>query len=181
MPIVDGLTSTKMIRSFEKTHTSNVLSPWASFNGRVPIFAVSASLVEKDRQKYIDAGFDGWVLKPVDFKRLNVLLAGIMEEGTRNASLYRPGQWEKGGWFSKRQDISPAITVPSDKPAVAEPPGGPAHGSALEDPFDDPISKEQSRLRNLDHDAATSDSKPEDPGSSGDIEASTLTNQPQTR
>ncbi len=176
MPIVDGLTSTKMIRSFEKTHASEVLSPSAAFNGRAPIFAVSASLVEKDRQKYIDAGFDAWILKPVDFKRLNVLLAGIMEEEERNASLYKPGQWERGGWFANRQaDIPPTNTAPSGKLAVAEPPGGPAHDSALEDSFDDPISKEQSRLRNLDDDAVRADSKPEDPGTSGDIEASTLT------
>lgn len=180
MPIVDGLTSTKMIRSFEKTHASDVLSPWAAFNGRVPVFAVSASLLEKDRQKYIDGGFDGWVLKPVDFKRLNVLLAGIMEEDKRNASLYRPGHWEKGGWFAKRQaDIPAATTAPSDKPAVAEPPSSSAHGSAVHDPFDDPISREQSRLRELDGNAVTAKSKPEDPGSSGDIEACTLTNEPQ--
>lgn len=175
MPIVDGLTSTKMIRSFEKTHSSDVLSPWAALNGRVPIFAVSASLVEKDRQKYIDAGFDGWILKPVDFKRLSVLLAGIMDEDKRDASLYRPGQWEKGGWFAKRQaDIPSANTTLSNGPVVAEPPGGPRQRSANEDPFDNPISKEQSRLRNLDDDAVKANSKPEDTGSSGDLNAANI-------
>jgi CheY-like chemotaxis protein len=93
MPIVDGLTVTKMIRSFEKTHPQNSLSPRAATNGRVPIFAVSASL-ERERQIYIDGGFDGWILKPVDFKRLNALLLGIVEEETRNAHLYQPGRWE---------------------------------------------------------------------------------------
>jgi CheY-like chemotaxis protein len=69
MPIVDGLTSTKMIRSFEKSHPSHLLSKRAARNGRVPIIAVSASLLEKERQTYIDAGFDGWILKPISFDR----------------------------------------------------------------------------------------------------------------
>ncbi|TVY85079.1 Cyanobacterial phytochrome B [Lachnellula suecica] len=119
MPIVDGLTSTKMIRSHEKTHSQSKLSPRAATNGRVPIFAVSASLVERERQTYIDAGFDGWMLKPIDFKRLNVLLQGIVEDDTRNSCLYQPGRWERGGWFAKRQPTtSEASTAPSERPPV---------------------------------------------------------------
>ena len=103
MPIVDGLTSTKMIRSHEKAHSQFDLSPRAVMNGRVPIFAVSASLVERECQTYINAGFDGWILKPIDFKRLNTLLAGIVEDEIRNSCLYKPGEWERGGWFCRRQ------------------------------------------------------------------------------
>ncbi|KUJ23074.1 putative cyanobacterial phytochrome B [Mollisia scopiformis] len=124
MPIVDGLTSTKMIRSHEKSHPDSRLSPRASANGRVPIFAVSASLVERERQTYINAGFDGWVLKPIDFKRLNVLLEGIVVENTRNSCLYHPGGWEKGGWFHRNQpSILRASTFPSEKTPVQLPPG----------------------------------------------------------
>lgn len=116
MPIVDGLTSTKMIRSYEKAHLDSNLSPRAAINGRVPIFAVSASLVERDRQVYINAGFDGWILKPVDFKRLNILLLGIVEDGTRNQCLYKAGEWERGGWFHRRQpSVLSAATTPSEK------------------------------------------------------------------
>ena len=149
MPIVDGLTSTKMIRSCEKTHPSKSLSSRAALNGRVPVFAVSASLVEKDRQLYIDAGFDGWILKPVDFQRLSVLLSGIVEEMTRESSLYCPGEWERGGWFEKRQaSIFSANTTPSEQvPVSGFPPG--AYKSMPNDPFDDPISMEQDRLEGL--------------------------------
>lgn len=104
MPIVDGLTSTKMIRAYEESEKGARHSKLAKLNGRIPIFAVSASLVEKERQTYVDAGFDGWILKPIDFKRLNILLQGIQEEETRNASLYVPGEWERGGWFAARSD-----------------------------------------------------------------------------
>lgn len=115
MPIVDGLTSTKMIRSFEKAHPDSLTSR-ASLNGRVPIFAVSASLIEKERQSYIDAGFDGWILKPIDFKRLGVLLEGIVDEDTRNGCLYEPGEWERGGWFHvRRESVRQANTKPSQK------------------------------------------------------------------
>ncbi|VDB87816.1 Bgt-2062 [Blumeria graminis f. sp. tritici] len=100
MPIVDGLLSTRMIRSFERANPQRSLSKCALLNGRVPIFAVSASLHERELQTYIETGFDGWVLKPIDFKRLHVLLLGLIDDTHREASVYHPGQWEKGGWFN---------------------------------------------------------------------------------
>ncbi|OTB02195.1 hypothetical protein M426DRAFT_74777 [Hypoxylon sp. CI-4A] len=100
MPIVDGLTSTKMIRALEKSEKCPELSHLAAGYSRIPIFAVSASLLEKERSTYVDAGFDGWILKPIDFKRLNVLLDGITNNEVRADCLYVPGNWERGGWFS---------------------------------------------------------------------------------
>ncbi|KPM42852.1 hypothetical protein AK830_g3674 [Neonectria ditissima] len=102
MPIVDGLTSTKLIRATETAPEHAGHSILAASNGRIPIFAVSASLIERERQTYVDAGFDGWILKPIDFKRLSTLLAGITEEEVRNSCLYEPGEWERGGWFNSR-------------------------------------------------------------------------------
>jgi CheY-like chemotaxis protein len=123
MPIVDGLTSTKMIRSHEKVHPGGQLSLRAAINGRVPIFAVSASLLERERQTYINAGFDGWILKPIDFKRLNVLLLGIVDDQTRSSCLYHAGEWEKGGWFHRNQaNLHKAVTVPSKENPVHSPP-----------------------------------------------------------
>ncbi|KAL4813538.1 hypothetical protein BDW67DRAFT_168160 [Aspergillus spinulosporus] len=92
MPILDGLESTKRIRQFE---SQNEVA-----NLHIPIFAVSASLLEKDVDMYMDVGFDGWIMKPINFDRLNTLLAGIHEEQARNGAVYQPGQWEKGGWFT---------------------------------------------------------------------------------
>ncbi|KAG5948338.1 hypothetical protein E4U53_006311 [Claviceps sorghi] len=100
MPIVDGLTSTKMIRSMEQSHDHKGHSRLAANNNeRIPIFAVSASLMEEKRQHYMDAGFDGWILKPIDFKRLSTLLSGIRNPDVRKTCLYAPGQWEQGGWL----------------------------------------------------------------------------------
>ncbi|KAL4863603.1 hypothetical protein BDV12DRAFT_177298 [Aspergillus spectabilis] len=93
MPILDGMGSTKRIRQFEHERNGDV-------KRHVPIFAVSASLLEKDAQMYMDLGFDGWIMKPINFKRLNTLLAGIRQEQERNAVVYQPGLWEQGGWFT---------------------------------------------------------------------------------
>ncbi len=133
MPIVDGFSSTKMIRSFEKTHGRSCLSSRAGQNGRIPIFAVSASLVEKEKDKYIMTGFDGWILKPVDFKRIDLMLKGIVDSDARNECVYEPGKWERGGWFSPREerhdafdvDTHPSQEAPTTLPApvsTADPP-----------------------------------------------------------
>lgn len=97
MPIVDGMQSTRMIRELEK-ETPNLPN-----NKQVPVFAVSASLLEKDARSYIDTGFDGWIMKPIDFNRLNTLLDGTWDDDARDGATYQPGEWEKGGWFSSRK------------------------------------------------------------------------------
>lgn len=142
MPIVDGLSSTKMIRSYEKTHDEDILSPRAATNGRVPIFAVSASLVERERHIYIEAGFDGWILKPIDFNRLNTLLTGIVDEETRKTCLYQPGQWERGGFFDRKQRSAfKAETKPSNKLPVGK---APRPGMVPPQPDKDSLTSESS-------------------------------------
>ncbi|RCI16536.1 hypothetical protein L249_2649 [Ophiocordyceps polyrhachis-furcata BCC 54312] len=121
MPIVDGLASTKMIRSIEGTTEHKGYSALASLNGRVPIFAVSASLVEREKQTYIDAGFDGWILKPIDFKRLNTLLQGIYDGQVRSMCLYVEGQWERGGWFIMPSVESAGETSEDTTPRAEKP------------------------------------------------------------
>jgi CheY-like chemotaxis protein len=114
MPIVDGLTSTEMIRKVETSPEHQGHSTLAKSNGRIPIFAVSASLLEHEKQKYVDAGFDGWILKPIDFKRLNTLLSGIGDDEIRRSCLYEPGEWERGGWLTEREAL-PATAPPTEE------------------------------------------------------------------
>ncbi|KAF2713870.1 hypothetical protein K504DRAFT_371766 [Pleomassaria siparia CBS 279.74] len=113
MPIVNGMTSCQLIRSFEKTH-ADTLSPRAAQYGRIPIIAVSASLLEKSRRTYIDAGFDAWILKPISFPRLTELMAAIVDTTVRDKCVYVPGQWERGGWFHNGYSVAAdASAVPS--------------------------------------------------------------------
>lgn len=159
-----------MIRSFEKTQPNFVLSKRAALNGRIPILAVSASLVEKNRQQYIDAGFDGWILKPVDFKRLSVLLSGIVKQETRENCLYKPGEWEQGGWFCKRQlDGFSSYTEPSSTAPVSNSMASESYPTQAKE---DSTDKERERLNELGNDAVNASSVPLDPGQSGDLEHS---------
>jgi CheY-like chemotaxis protein len=104
MPIVDGIEATKMIRDFEiKTPKSALSNKARKGNNRAPIFAVSASLLEKEKDKYTDAGFDGWVMKPINFARLNVLFSGLCDPEARREATYKPGEWENGGWFESHE------------------------------------------------------------------------------
>ncbi|KAJ5513248.1 CheY-like superfamily [Penicillium fimorum] len=95
MPIVDGLGAAQMIREYEQQEVANDTIPAP----RIPIFAVSASLLEENRTIYMDSGFDGWAMKPIDFQRVDRLLGGVRLEWVREEVVYRPGVWEAGGWF----------------------------------------------------------------------------------
>ncbi|TGO47976.1 hypothetical protein BCON_0256g00040 [Botryotinia convoluta] len=105
MPILNGFSSTTLIRSFlTSTLPLPPISPRASLYGRLPIIAVSASLEESKRDEYIDRGFDGWILKPIDFRMLEEMLASVEDEGRREGLVYgREGvKWRKGGWLRLR-------------------------------------------------------------------------------
>ncbi|CAK3958725.1 histidine kinase A [Lecanosticta acicola] len=145
MPIVDGLTSTKMIRSFEKTHPTKLLSTRAALNGRVPIIAVSASLIERERRMYMDTGFDGWILKPISFARLSEIMEGVVDRQVRLKNLYQPGSWELGGWFDEIQkDAYAADTRPSGRPPQAALEAGAAsEGVKIAAARDGPATKEE--------------------------------------
>ena len=100
MPLLNGYEATKRIRVVEQDRD---LADRAShkLNGRVPIFAVSASLFENQREELFSLGMDGWILKPIDFKRLKTILRGVVDPSQREKDVYHPtASWELGGWFS---------------------------------------------------------------------------------
>lgn len=99
MPLLNGYEATERVRELEKDfEPSHRLSH--RLNGRIPTFAVSASLLEEKRQETINFGIDGWILKPIDFKRLRLIMGGIMDPTQRQKDLYREGRsWELGGWL----------------------------------------------------------------------------------
>lgn len=63
MPVMDGLTVTRIIRSKE-----------AESAKYTPIFAVTAFAMEEESQVCIEAGMDGVIAKPVDFNHLKKIL-----------------------------------------------------------------------------------------------------------
>jgi len=101
MPILDGFEATKCIRKIESSTPMDRFPRRSIVTvGRIPIFAVSASLRKDQRPYMIEIGMDGWILKPIDFKRMVVLLAGISSISIRAQNVYEEGRnWEYGGWL----------------------------------------------------------------------------------
>ncbi|KAK2459669.1 hypothetical protein APHAL10511_008314 [Amanita phalloides] len=105
MPLLNGFETAQRIRDFEKKQTSAEgdgpqCRRRSHILNRIPIFAVSASLVEKQRMELLNYGLDGWILKPIDFKRLKILLHGVTDPIQRQRDVYYPGfDWENGGWL----------------------------------------------------------------------------------
>ncbi|KAI4745305.1 hypothetical protein E4T50_04354 [Aureobasidium sp. EXF-12298] len=153
MPIVDGLTAAKVIRSFEKSHPTHLLSTRASLNGRIPIIAVSASLLEREIQMYVDAGFDGWILKPISFPRLSEIMTGIVDKQVRHKNVYVKGGWERGGWFEETQsNVWEANTKPDeDKIAMSGPSDAVQIQAASDDPQENGDDQDDSRQTQEQH------------------------------
>jgi len=98
MPIMDGRTAAKEIRTLETTSSAPENVDPLRIDGRIPIFAVSASLYETDRNSLAEH-FDGWLLKPLDFGRVRVLLSALEDPEKRSAEVHVQGHWERGGFL----------------------------------------------------------------------------------
>lgn len=105
---MDGRQSAAAIRKLEETLSEPSTSQ--RVDGRIPIIAVSATLKESERTK-LGQHFDGWMLKPIDFKRMLRILSGISDVERRKEDAYVQGQWEKGGWL--KGEIVPSVFVRS--------------------------------------------------------------------
>lgn len=79
MPVMDGYEATRHIRR-EKTHT------------QLPIIAMTASAMAKDREKALEAGMNAHVSKPIDLNELFGTLAKWITPGDRPL----PDQYTKG-------------------------------------------------------------------------------------
>ena len=71
MPNVDGLTASRRIRAAEH----------AEGRPRVPILAVTASVLQEDKQATFDAGMDGFITKPVNMAELEAEIVRVLGLG----------------------------------------------------------------------------------------------------
>ena len=101
MPLLNGYEATERIRVYEQD--LEILDRIShTLNGRIPIFAVSASLSESQHEELNKLGMDGWILKPIDFKRLRIILRGVVDPLQREKDVYRVGvNWEIGGGLTR--------------------------------------------------------------------------------
>jgi len=70
MPVMGGLEATANILSHERQNSKM----------HTPIIALTANAVSGDREKYIGAGMDGYLSKPIELEKLNIILKEYFEE-----------------------------------------------------------------------------------------------------
>lgn len=96
---MDGKQAAAAIRKYEELLGPRLALTTRRDYNRIPILAVSATLLESQRIE-LGVDFDGWMLKPIDFKRMLHILLGISEPEKRNEDGYQRGRWERGGWLN---------------------------------------------------------------------------------
>jgi CheY-like chemotaxis protein len=72
MPTLDGFTTTRIIREQEQ-RLSPSAAPAASLH-RLPIIALTASMLEEDKKKCLEAGMDDFLAKPLKRDALEIIL-----------------------------------------------------------------------------------------------------------
>lgn len=68
MPVMDGMEATKMIRDLEKK----------SKRDRTPIIAVTANAMKGDRERFLNAGMDDYISKPLKRRNLEAVIEEII-------------------------------------------------------------------------------------------------------
>ena len=95
MPVMDGLEATRRIRALE------------SGSRRTPIIALTANALPGDKEKFVDAGMDEYLSKPIHEKTLFNMLhkifpsdkGGLIDRGINNAEQ------------NHRQEIQPSLAI----------------------------------------------------------------------
>jgi CheY-like chemotaxis protein len=69
LPGIDGVEALRRLRENERT-------------ARIPVLALTAQAMEGDRQRFLAAGFDGYLSKPVDVPEFIATVRRYCEEGS---------------------------------------------------------------------------------------------------
>jgi len=68
LPGIDGITALERIRSDERT-------------AAIPAVALTASVMTGDRERFVQAGFDGFIAKPIDVPTFATQVREYLERG----------------------------------------------------------------------------------------------------
>jgi len=75
MPVMSGLVATREIRRLELNAETS-----ASAHARKPIIALTAYAMAGDREKFLEAGMDGYLAKPVKMEDLDQVLDQVLHQ-----------------------------------------------------------------------------------------------------
>ncbi len=64
MPVMDGIEAARILKAGHDTK-------------HIPIIALTASAMPEDRERIMEAGFDGYVSKPIDIKHSGGIRPGL--------------------------------------------------------------------------------------------------------
>ncbi|MDM8522507.1 response regulator [Desulfococcaceae bacterium HSG8] len=92
MPGMGGLEATKTIRNAEQSHNSH----------HIPIIALTAYAMNGDRERFIEAGMDDYVSKPVSRETLKAVIASVMNSHER---ISEPSPVISGKKVLNREDL----------------------------------------------------------------------------
>ena len=105
MPVMDGLEAARAIRERERG-----LGEGAR---HLPLIAVTAHAIKGDRERCLDAGYDGYVTKPVSFVDLLSTLAAVVPDATREVTASE---------ITRLPALAIAIAAAAKSPVAAAPP-----------------------------------------------------------
>ncbi len=77
MPVMDGLCATRAIRAGER-----------GIDPGVPVIGLSAYAMDQERERFLSAGFDGYVTKPIDQKALVEAIRNVLSVKGRRPVLH---------------------------------------------------------------------------------------------
>lgn len=103
MPEMDGFETTAAIRIKEKTD-----------GGHLPIIAMTALTMKGDRERCLDSGMDGYVLKPIRTKELFATIEEVLAASQPAGSAGSPIHIDQGRILSEESDEGPT-TVSIDR------------------------------------------------------------------
>jgi CheY-like chemotaxis protein len=102
MPVLGGIEATQKILAYEEKNRLR----------HVPIVALTANALSGDREKYMDAGMDNYLSKPIDLERLNILLQEYFPTHVRTQK--RESTTEEGADNSVAQETQNPAVVQED-------------------------------------------------------------------
>jgi CheY-like chemotaxis protein len=98
MPVLGGIDATKEILKFEQTNHQK----------HIPIIALTANALQGDREKYIAAGMDDYISKPINMDQIEFLLDTYSPQNTHSEKLSSELEADKNTLKVSKDDVPEA-------------------------------------------------------------------------